>query len=120
MDTSVINNYRPISFLRNDIEKAVLIVNAFMANSNYFNLFQSGFFSNHSTETTFTEVMNDINACSDLSKVAILMLLDLSVFHTVYHNILLDSFEKWPVRSHVISLKTMNKARNVGVFIGLD
>lgn len=119
MDTSVINNYRPISFFRKDIEKAVLI-NAFMALSNFFNVFQPGFISNHSTETTLTEVLNDIIACSDLSKVAILMLLDLSAFHTVDHNILLDSFEKWPVRSHVTSLKTMNNARNVGVFIDLD
>lgn len=71
-----------------------MIVNAFMAHSNFVIVFKSGFTSNHRTETALIEVLNDINACSNSSKVALLMLLDLSTFHTVDHNILLDSFEK--------------------------
>lgn len=61
----------------------------------FLNVFQSRFMSKHSTETKLLEVLNDIYACSDSSRVALLMLLDLSAFHTVDHTILLDSFEKW-------------------------
>ena len=67
-----------------------------MNNNSLFEIFQSGFRSNHSTETALLKVLNDIRMNSDAGCCTVLMLLDLSAaFDTIDHNILLDRLENW-------------------------
>jgi retron-type reverse transcriptase len=100
LDTSIINNYRPISnlpFISKIIEKVVLQqLNHFLASTGCYDTFQSGFRPLHSTETALIKVVNDIRLNTDSGKTSILMLLDLSAaFDTVDHTILLDRLENW-------------------------
>ena len=94
LDTSLMNNYRPISnlpFLSKIIEKAV-----YHQMNKCFDVFQSGFRQHHSTETALLKVLNDIHLNTDSGKSSVLVLLDLSAaFDTVDHNILLDRFANW-------------------------
>ena len=59
-----------------------------------FDVYQSGFRVNHSTETALVRVVNDLKISSGNHKVPILVLLDLSAaFNTVDHIILLQRLE---------------------------
>ncbi|XP_074522673.1 uncharacterized protein LOC141787880 [Halichoeres trimaculatus] len=95
LDPDVFNNYRPVSnlpFLSKILEKIVFIqLNDFLNKHSILEKFQSGFRTNHSTETALLKIVNDFRCNLDLHKLTVLVLLDLSAaFDTVDHTILLN------------------------------
>ncbi|XP_074533220.1 uncharacterized protein LOC141796151 [Halichoeres trimaculatus] len=95
LDPDVFNNYRPVSnlpFLSKILEKIVFIqLNDFLYKHSILEKFQSGFRTNHSTETALLKIVNDFRCNLDLHKLTVLVLLDLSAaFDTVDHTILLN------------------------------
>ncbi len=98
LDPFVLENYRPISnlpFLGKILEKVVYQqLNMYLSYNNFFDVYQSGFRVNHSTETALVRVVNDLKISSDNHKVTVLVLLDLSAaFDTVDHGIPLKRLE---------------------------
>lgn len=67
----------------------------YLSYNSLFDVYQSGFTNNHSTETALVRVINDLKINTDNHKVSILLLLDLSAaFDTVNHVILLQRLEQ--------------------------
>lgn len=95
LDISVLSNLRSISklsFISKILEKVVFTqLNVFLEEQKIFEVFQSGFKTNHSTETALLKVFNDILLVTDSGHRVILVLLDLTAaFDTVDHDILLS------------------------------
>ncbi len=97
-DPTQLKNYRPISklpFLSKVLEKVIL--NQLLPYLHQYNIlekFQSGFKTNHSTESALFKIHNDLLLSIDSGNCAILILLDLSAaFDTVDHNILTDRLQ---------------------------
>lgn len=94
------NNFRPISnlpFLAKVLERVVFkqLQDHLWSNS-ITEVFQSGFKSSHSNETTLVKVLTDIFLTLDKGENSVLMILDLSAtFDMVDHNILLQRLESW-------------------------
>ncbi len=95
LDPNTFNNYWPVSnllFLSTVLEKLVFNqVNDFLIVNNILEKYQSGFRTNHSTETALLKILNDIRCNLDNHKLTVLVLLDLTAaFDTVDHHILLN------------------------------
>ncbi|XP_028272710.1 uncharacterized protein LOC114443003, partial [Parambassis ranga] len=95
LDISVLSNFRPISklpFISKILEKVVFSqLNGFLDEQKIFEVFQSGFKTQHSTETALLKVFNDVLLATDSGHCVILVLLDLTAaFDTVDHDILLS------------------------------
>ncbi len=96
LNTSLIENYRPISLLPSiakTLERVVFNqVSLFLSQNNKLDAKQSGFRSGHSTETALLSVTEALQIAKADSKSSVLILLDLSAaFDTVNHQILLST-----------------------------
>ncbi len=96
LNTSLIENYRPVSllpFIAKTLERVVLHqVSLFLSQNNNLDAKQSGFRSGHSTETALLSVNEALRIAKADSKSSVLILLDLSAaFDTVNHQILLST-----------------------------
>ncbi len=96
LNTSLIENYRPVSlllFIAKTLERVVFNqVSLFLSQNNKLDAKQSGFRSGHSTETVLLSVTESLRIAKADSKSSVLILLDLSAaFDTVNHLILLST-----------------------------
>ncbi len=96
LNTSLIENYRPVSllpFIAKTLERVVFNqVSLFLSQNNKLDAKQSGFRSGHSTETAILSVTEALQIAKADSKSSVLILLDLSAaFDTVNHQILLST-----------------------------
>ncbi len=96
LNTSLLENYRPISllpFIAKTLERVVFNqVSLFLSQNNKLDTKQSGFRSGHSTETALLSVTEALRIAKANSKSSVLILLDLSAaFDTVNHQIILST-----------------------------
>ncbi len=96
LNTSLIENYRPVSLLPFITKTLELVgfnqVSLFLSQNNKLDAKQSGFKSGHSTETALLSVTEALWIAKADSKSSVFILLDLSAtFDTVNHQILLST-----------------------------
>ncbi len=96
LNTSLIENYRPVSllpFIAKTLKRAVFNqVSLSLSQNNKLDAKQLGFRSGHSTETALLSVTEALQIAKADSKSSVLILLDLSAaFNTVNHQILLST-----------------------------
>ena len=93
LDGNALSSYRPISnlpFISKILEKIVSVqINSFLKENNILEEFQSGFRTNHNTETALTKIISDLRLNSDENEVSVLIL------DTIDHDILINGLEKW-------------------------
>ena len=93
-DPNMFKNYWRVSsltFLSKIHEKIMLAhLSRHLVSNGLLEPFQSGYQSNHSTETALLKLVNDLLCSADEGKVSVLALLDLfSAFDTIDHEVLL-------------------------------
>ena len=98
LDANLCQNYRPISnlsFLSKTLERLVsLQLLPYLEKSGLLPPSQSGFRTNHSTETVLLSLLSDIYSAIDRSQLSLLALFDVSAaFDMVDHDILLQRLE---------------------------
>ena len=98
LDINDMKNFRPVSnlsFLSKILEKVVLIqLKKHLSCNNLFEIFQSAYRQNHSTETAVLSVLHGLLGSADERLVSLVALLDLSAaFDTLDHPILLKRLE---------------------------
>ncbi len=92
LNTSLLENYRPVSLLPFIRRVVFNQVSLFLSQNNKLDAKQSGFRSGHSTETALLSVTEALRIAKVDSKSSVLILLDLSAaFDTVNHQILLST-----------------------------
>ncbi len=99
LNPALLENYRPVSllpFIAKTLERVVFNqLSLFLAQNNLLDNNQSGFRSDHSTETALLSVTEALRLARAASKSSVLILLDLSAaFDTVNHQILLSTLRK--------------------------
>ena len=99
LDSEILKNYRPVSnlsFLSKLIERIVCVqLVDHLKQNNLYEVLQSAYRQQHSTETALLRVQNDLLQAVDKHGGAILVLLDLSAaFDTIDHSKLLETLEK--------------------------
>ncbi len=92
-------------FVSKIMEKTVASqLQSFLAHNNLFDIFQSDFHSQHSTETALVKVINDLLLSGDSGSLSIILLLDLSsAFDTVCHKILLSHHAEFGISGSALS-----------------
>ena len=94
LDKEDFSNYRTVTnlpFLSKVLERAAPIqVRDYLSTNQLYPRFQSAYREFQSTQTALPRVHNDILRTIDQKKEAILVLLDLSAFDTIYHDILIN------------------------------
>uniref|UniRef100_A0A8C1SXW2 Reverse transcriptase domain-containing protein n=1 Tax=Cyprinus carpio TaxID=7962 RepID=A0A8C1SXW2_CYPCA len=100
LNPDIMSNFRPISnlpFLSKILERTVAKqLKTHLCSNDLFEAFQSGFQSQHSTETALLKVTNDILLSADAGHLPILILLDITAaFDTINHTILLSRLESF-------------------------
>ena len=98
LDKNILKNYRPVSnlpFISKILERVVLNqCQIHLSENNLFEIHQSAYRKNHSTETALLSVVDELLSNNDKRLVSLVALLDLSAaFDTIDHDILLSRLQ---------------------------
>uniref|UniRef100_A0A803SNL8 Reverse transcriptase domain-containing protein n=1 Tax=Anolis carolinensis TaxID=28377 RepID=A0A803SNL8_ANOCA len=124
LDSTVLNNFRPISnlpFLGKVLERVVASqLQGFLDDINYLDQSQSGFRPGHGTETALVALVDDLRRELDGGSVTLLVLLDISAaFETIDHGLLLGRLSGMGLGGTVLSwLRSFLEGRSQMVKLG--